>query len=126
MGLAYVLYCGIGDTERRFQHSQSASSFEAASIQPNKSGSAEADFRPVVGGRLTVNNVTVKTLMTAAYHLNDFQISGGPGWIDSDRFDINAKAEDNVSLQEALRMLQTLLKDRFKLTFHRESKEVTG
>ena len=103
---------------------QSAPAFEAASIRANKTGTVEPDFHPVAGGRLTVNNVTLKTLIITAYHLQDSQISGGPGWIDSDRFDVNAKAEGNVSLQEALQMLQTLLKDRFKLAFHRETRDV--
>jgi uncharacterized protein (TIGR03435 family) len=103
---------------------QSPPAFEVASIRVNKTGNVEPDFHPVAGGRLTVNNVTLKTLIITAWHLQDSQISGGPGWIDSDRFDINAKAEGNVSLQEALQMLQTLLKDRFKLVFHRETRDV--
>jgi uncharacterized protein (TIGR03435 family) len=71
--------------------------------------------------------VTLKTLITTAYHLRDSQISDGPGWIDSDRYDVNAKAKNgDVSLQEALQMLQTLLTDRFKLVFHRETKDVAA
>src|SRR4051812_13327358 len=101
-------------------------SFEVVSIKPNKSGRLESDYQPVVGGRLTVNNVTLKALIIAAYHLGDSQMSGGPGWIDSDRFDINAKAELDVRLNEALQMLQTVLTDRFKLVYHLETKDVTG
>jgi uncharacterized protein (TIGR03435 family) len=46
--------------------------------------------------------------------------------MDSDRFDINAKAEQDVPLNEALQMLQTVLTDRFKLLYHRETRSVTG
>jgi uncharacterized protein (TIGR03435 family) len=123
-----VAFCLLGATimNAGVPPAQFSPSFEVASIRINKSGSAESDFRPVLGGRLTVNNVTVKTLITSAYHIASSQISGGPGWIDSDRFDINAKAEKDVPLQEALVMLQTLLKDRFRLVFHREMKDVPG
>jgi uncharacterized protein (TIGR03435 family) len=52
------------------------------------------------------------------------QISGGPGWIDSDRFDIEAKAEGDASEEMmAGPMLQTLLEDRFRLKVHRETRE---
>lgn len=83
------------------------------------------DFQPLIGGRFTVGNVTLKTLIVSAFRVNDFQMSGGPGWMDSDRFDINAKADRNVSLNEALEMLQTLLKERFQLVAHREMREQT-
>jgi uncharacterized protein (TIGR03435 family) len=100
-------------------------SFEVASIKPNKSGRAEMDFQPLIGGRFTVGNVTLKTLIVSAFRVTDFQILGGPGWMDSDRFDVNAKAGRNVSLNEALQMLQTLLKERFMLVAHREMREQT-
>jgi uncharacterized protein (TIGR03435 family) len=60
-----------------------------------------------------------------AYNLQDFQISGGPGWIKSDGYDIEAKAEGNPSRQQIEGpMLQALLKDRFQLKLHRETKEL--
>jgi uncharacterized protein (TIGR03435 family) len=77
-----------------------ALSFEVSSIKPNKSGRTETDYQPVVGGRFTAGNVTLKTLIIIAFHVTDFQLSGGPGWMDSDRFDVSAKADGNVSLNE--------------------------
>jgi uncharacterized protein (TIGR03435 family) len=60
-----------------------------------------------------------------AYNFQDFQISGGPGWIKSERFDIEAKAEGNPSRRQIEGpMLQALLKDRFQLKLHRETKEL--
>ena len=96
--------------------------FEVASIKPNKANS------PVVfgvgngqgGGR----DVTLKMLIGLAYRLQEFQISGGPGWVGSDRFDVEGKAEDPKADPDQLRlMLQSLLEDRFKLKVHRETKE---
>src|SRR3954452_14477324 len=72
-------------------------SFEVASVKRNKSGSngVRLFFQP--GGRFTAENVTLQFLIGAAYGdprpLADFQISGGPKWITSDRFDLVAKAE---------------------------------
>jgi uncharacterized protein (TIGR03435 family) len=60
-----------------------------------------------------------------AYNLQDSQISGGPGWIKSERYDIEAKVEGNPSRRQIEGpMLQTLLKERFQLKLHRETKEL--
>lgn len=69
--------------------------------------------------------VTLETLIALAYRAKSFEISGGPGWIRSDRYDVTAKAEERNPGPEQLRlMLQTLLEDRFKLTIHRQTKEM--
>jgi bla regulator protein blaR1 len=62
-------------------------------------------------------------LVQNAYGVRDYQISGGPRWIYSGRYDVVAKAEGSASRDQLLLMLQTLLEDRFKLTFHRETKD---
>ena len=61
--------------------------------------------------------------------VRDFQVIGGPGWIDADRYNIDAKAEPppavNMEYRDLqLQRLQTLLRDRFNLTIHRETKEL--
>jgi uncharacterized protein (TIGR03435 family) len=68
----------------------------------------------------------LKLLIAEAYHVYDFQVSGGPKWIDADRYDVEAKAASDVALTKTqLRaMLQKLLVDRFGLTVRRESKEM--
>jgi uncharacterized protein (TIGR03435 family) len=55
-------------------------------------------------------------------------IAGGSSWAETDVFDIEAKAEDpaTATSQQMLVRLQALLADRFKLKFHKESKEVSG
>jgi uncharacterized protein (TIGR03435 family) len=95
--------------------------FEAASIKPAKS----QDFMMVrfLPGRLT-SVATLRLLMQNAYALQPFQISGGPSWVDSDRYEIEAKADGAAPRDRVLQMLQLLLEDRFALKAHRETKEL--
>jgi uncharacterized protein (TIGR03435 family) len=98
--------------------------FEAASIKPNTSGARGIMIRPV-GGRFTATNITLRMLILYAYKVRNFELSGGPGWIDSDRYDITAKAEDGRSAEDQLQLMtQRLLEDRFELVVHRETKEM--
>jgi uncharacterized protein (TIGR03435 family) len=102
--------------------------FEAVSIKPNKSGDVHAIFHPSPGGRLNATNVTAKTLIEWAYGIRDFQLSGEPGWADSERFDIAAKADGNPRYDfikpELETMFRSVLADRFKLAIHRTTKEM--
>ncbi len=99
--------------------------FEVASVKPNTSGSGMVMIRPPVGGRFTATNARVKMLVSVAYDVRNFEISGGPGWIDTDGFDIEAKAADpKVSIDGLRPMLQSLLEDRFQLKVRRETREV--
>jgi len=100
--------------------------FEVASVKPNTSGNNLINIRPPAGGRFTATNARLKMLIGIAYNVKGFEISGGPGWINSDGYDITAKAADsNISLDQLRPMLQTLLEDRFKLMVHREKKEMS-
>ncbi len=102
---------------------QETASFEVASIKPNVSGAGNRLIRPTPG-RLRVFNMSLKDLVTFAYQVWDFQVSGGPGWINSDHYDIEAKAEGNPSQDQMKLMLQALLQDRFKLALHHDTKEL--
>jgi len=116
--------------------------FEAASIKQTTSVNARRNLAVTPGGRFAATFTTLRELVTLAYTLpsgrvrHDSQISGGPSWINSDHFDVVAKAagmpagfnsnvaagaavEDEVDAIEQVRlMLRTLLADRFKLTVH--------
>jgi uncharacterized protein (TIGR03435 family) len=96
--------------------------FAVTSVKPNKTGCCmEGGVGNGGGGG---RDVTLKFLLAFAYRLQQFQISGGPRWIGSDRFDVEGKAEDPRTGFDQLRlMLQSLLEDRFKLKLHRETKE---
>jgi uncharacterized protein (TIGR03435 family) len=97
-------------------------SFEVASIKPNSSASGNSGLR-FTPGRLTAENAPLRYLITWAYNVRVFQLSGGPGWVDSAKFDIDAKAEGNVPPDQIRLMLRTLLEERFKLSLRREMKE---
>jgi uncharacterized protein (TIGR03435 family) len=102
--------------------------FEVASIKPNTGGSNDMGAFAQPGGRFGARNLPLRVLIRTAYNVKDFQIisSGSPSWIDTDRYDINAKAPGGTANGfEPLRpMLQSLLADRFKFAFHRETKEL--
>ena len=97
--------------------------FEVASIKPNKSGNSGWLMAPQPGGRVVAENVPLRALIQAAYQLRAFQVLGGPGWLDTERFDIAAKAAGNPNPNEMLPMLRTLLAERFKLAVHTETRE---
>ena len=110
-----------------------APAFEVASIKPNNSGDGRVMMQNQPG-RFIATNITLRMLIRNAYQLQDFQISGGPGWMTSDHFDINAKIPDGMappsgppmpgSAPSPLQlMLRSLLADRFKLVVHNETKD---
>lgn len=109
-------------------------SFEVASIKPDHSGAQQIMimFRP---GTFTTKGTTVKLLITIAYGVKEFQVSGGPGWINTDRFDVDAKMSDTEveylnklpSDQQSTRMglmVQGLLADRFQLKVSHATKDL--
>jgi bla regulator protein blaR1 len=100
--------------------------FEVASIKPGAPGMMHSVQIQITGGRFTASGVSVKLLIQQAYGVRNFQIAGGPGWIGSDTFDINAKSESGAKMdQEGVKqMLQSLLADRFQLKFSRDTKEM--
>ena len=73
--------------------------------------------------RLLGRGVSLKGLIQWAYQVTDAQVAGAPGWIDSKRYDFEAKADGSHTRDELLQMLQSLLAERFKLALHRETKE---
>ena len=74
-------------------------------------------------GHLLMKDVTVQTCIKWAYGVQHSQIVAPP-WTDSEHFDIDAKADDPVDIPQLKLMLQALLAERFKLTFHHEKKEL--
>lgn len=101
--------------------------FEVASVRRNTSGDGRTMLAPQPGGRLTGINATPAMLIRFAYDLPDlpdFQVSGGPDWLDNERFDVNAKAEGDPPVAQKRLMLRRLLAERFKLTAHTETREL--
>jgi uncharacterized protein (TIGR03435 family) len=103
---------------------QKKPAFEVASVRPAVYGSNPRSIQYSAGGRFTASNVPLRALIEEAYAIRDFQVSGGPDWVNRDQFDIAAKAEGDAGKAQVRAMLQNLLTERFKLIFRRESKEV--
>lgn len=108
--------------------------FEVASVKKSTEDDARGFsllFQP--GGRFGATNVTLRMLITAAYGnrvpLQRFQLTGGPAWLDTDRFTITAKAEADLRPDAGgpppamFAMLRNLLADRFALQMRRETRE---
>lgn len=98
-------------------------SFEVASVKKQTGSVTSTSLRSPGGGRLTVVNLPFRTLLTQAFGIRDAQIVGGPSWMASDRFIINAKAETNVPRDQLMLMLRSLLVERFGLKFHVEQRD---
>ena len=102
--------------------------FEVASIKPNTIGNAggEGSARENIistPDTLTMGNVSLASAIKWAYGLHDYQLTG-PAWLNSERYDILAKAPGPASNDQLRLMLRTLLADRFKVTVHRQNKEL--
>jgi uncharacterized protein (TIGR03435 family) len=99
-------------------------SYEVSSIKPNNSGPGDSsgDFGPHV----RATNYTLKSLILLAYSIPEFQLIGGPDWIGTLRFDIEATTGDGVrpiDREQIFSLLRSLLEDRFQLKVHRETRE---
>lgn len=105
-------------------------SFEVASVKPSRSDLANSISTS--GCRFLGRNVTFRVLLNFGYRppngqLRSNEVIGGPSWVDTDRFDVEATPEDTVSSlreSEMQAMVQSLLKDRFQLHTHRETREL--
>jgi uncharacterized protein (TIGR03435 family) len=98
--------------------------FEVASV---KRAAPQPDGRIRVSmggdpGRVNYANVTLKNVLTRAYEVKSYQITG-PAWLDSERYDIVAKVPDGAPKEQIPAMLRNLLAERFKMKVHRETKE---
>jgi uncharacterized protein (TIGR03435 family) len=106
----------------------SAQSFDAASVKPADPGAVGSTFQFPPGGRLTISNGTLRQIVeTAWYDFRDFQIVGGPSWLNSERFDISAVSDSHGAadgIPEVRRKLQALLTERFELRVHTETREL--
>jgi uncharacterized protein (TIGR03435 family) len=101
--------------------------FEVASIKPTQPGAEQGGLHPAPGGRRYVgSNWVLRNYLSVAYQVKPEQIRGGPGWIDTKSYDLNAEAAQASSFQDLHIMLQNLLTERFKLQFHRETKEMSA
>jgi uncharacterized protein (TIGR03435 family) len=127
-GLALILaVAGFSQT------AETKPAFDVASVKASEAGGRGGGGRMGfgIGGRgniqvapasLTMRSVTLKNAIRWAYQVTEYQVSG-PDWLDSARFNINAKSAAPASEEQLQLMMQTLLADRFKLAVHHTTKE---
>ena len=97
--------------------------FEVASVKANKNGPITSMMARMLPGRLEATNMPARFLLQQAYRLPAYQMQGVPAWLDSERFDIRAKAPEGTPQDQLSLMIRALLIERFKLVTHRETKE---
>lgn len=131
LGAALLLVVGIAAAQSR---SETQPAFEVASVKPVPSGPIRSPnggwlyLGPRLdwsAGRLTLRNYSLKGLICDAYEVKDYQVLG-PNWLDSEKYEVVAKAPAGTSQQQARRMVQVLLADRFQLVMHRETKDLSA
>jgi len=117
---------------------QSPLQFDVSSIKPNTGGPGPTMIQMPPTGRVNILNASVRSVLRVSYRLQDYQIIGGPDWMNADRFDIQATPPAgyqpeplgppclaaNCPLTPVQLMMQGLLADRFQLKTHRESREL--
>jgi uncharacterized protein (TIGR03435 family) len=94
-----------------------------ASVKPNNAAEARGFSEYLPGGRFTATAITVRDLLRIAYRIQPYQLVGAPAWFSARRFDIEAKVEDQPAPSQQV-LLRALLKDRFKLAIHNETREL--
>src|SRR5579862_7334028 len=96
-----------------YGYGQTRPAFEVASVKRIRDYSPIATMNGDIShGRLTLNNAHIRQMIAVAYEIQSVRIEGGPGWIDSDQFQIVARAEDPETTDRQVRgMLQTLLQE---------------
>jgi uncharacterized protein (TIGR03435 family) len=101
--------------------------FDVATVKPTKPGQQGKLFT-FRGRSLVTINTNMNDLVTFAYGLHTKQIIGAPDWFGTDSFDIDGvpDVDGRPSLKQMRSLLQKLLADRFKLTFHHEQRELTA
>jgi len=97
--------------------------FDVASIKPNNSG-ARGSRGAQTPGRFSVTNTTVFNMIQTAYGIRDVQVIGGPGWIKTNHYDINANRPANATRDQLPGMMRNLLADRFALKVHHEARDL--
>ena len=106
---------------------QTPPAFEVVSIRPHRGDDGNSSTNVLPGGRVDRgSNVTVRKLIRNAFGVEDFQIFGAPGWIDSESYDIEAKTVGGVEVTRwnIQPLMQSLLESRFRFRYRRETRDV--
>ena len=98
--------------------------FDVAAIRLSQATDRNGGIKALPGGNgYTAQNIPVKLMISLMYRVPMSQISGGPDWLDSERYNVEAKVDRSYSIDDLHIMFQNLLADRFNLKFHIDIKE---
>ena len=104
------------------QAGKSRLAFETVQVAASQPGDPIVTQGVLPDGHVAFRNTTLKKLVAVAYGVDEELVSGGPAWLETDRFDIEASAPAGTSQADRLAMLQALLAERFKLAVERNTK----
>jgi uncharacterized protein (TIGR03435 family) len=132
-----LILAAVASTAAFAQFEAARPSFAVASVKPSGADNGQSRFETnpsmlrLTNQTLRLTNQTLRGCIRAAYAgggapLKEYQVIGGPKWIDSVRYDIIAKATGRANGQQLVQMLQTLLAERFQLVVHRDTRPVPG
>jgi len=105
---------------------QATAAFEVASIKESPGMSSGGTMRLMPGGGITVQHLPARSLLTIAYQIQQFQLIGAPDWTRTTYYDVVAKPAVAVARDAIFPMMQALFAERFKLSVHREKRQVNG
>jgi uncharacterized protein (TIGR03435 family) len=135
--LLLPILAGAAKANTPVQSAAAIPAFDVATIKRTPTGNS-GDFEPSIvqfmaGGGFRRTNSTLRTLVRTAYGVHPYQVRGGPDWADSTRYDVEARGsqglDPNLTMSadpnraQILRMLQTLLTERFQLRVRRETSD---
>lgn len=123
--LIFFVACSAAAAQTAGGASKPQLTFDVVAIHPSAPDEVGGGVKPLPNGSgYTAQNMTAKTLMAVMYRIPVRQIEGGPGWFDTERFDIEARADrGGYSMDELHTMFKNLLADRFGLKIHIDTRE---
>jgi len=117
----------VGQSADTATKADATAKFDVADVHVSaKSPNANQSGGFLRGGRYEIRKGTMVDLVRLAYGVDADKVLGGPAWLETDRFDIIAKAPQSTSPDTVKLMLQNLLADRFKLVVHKDTKPLAG
>jgi uncharacterized protein (TIGR03435 family) len=106
------------------QSPKSQPSFDAVDVHASNSTDQWVSIGVLPDGHVRSHNASLRMLIVAAYGVDADRVTGGPIWLDSEHFDIDARTAPTSSRESLLLKMQALLADRFKLIIHHDKKVV--
>jgi uncharacterized protein (TIGR03435 family) len=103
---------------------QSEPAFDVVSLKRNTSLSEYGGGGPRPGGRYRLTNMPARSMIGLAWNIPTDRVLGGPGWVVTDRYDLDATMKENATQDEIRTMTRAFLRDRFTLTAHVERRQL--